>query len=321
MWTRHRDYVEEIGDFRRLASFVGDDPDHGRQHTTWPLGRLVDWKYGMWGAKASIPRFCERNAHLWFDALDDLAAAAISEDGGAQVAILTTRGHRFLFEEVLAWAAAAWGDRGRLSVEITEWADVEAAALERSGFVVASTFDSYTFDLTRAAPEPPPLEAGFALVDMQSHPDYRARRVLRAEAFQGRAELTEAELVRDLDLEAAARRSPTYHPAADVYVLAPDGRLVAGCEALIDARNAAADVERVCTHSAFRRRGFARAAIHACLARLRGMGMTRASIAGYSREALGLYGSLGAGERQTCLVYRQGEEDSAPSGRVRSTAS
>jgi GNAT superfamily N-acetyltransferase len=305
MWTTHRDYAEEIGDFRRLARLLTDDPEHVRRHTTWPIGRLVDWKYGMWGAKPSIPRFCERNAHLWFDALGELAAVAISEEGGTQIAVLTTRGHRFLFEEALAWAVAAWGERGPLSVEITERAEVEAAALARRGFVRASIFHSYAFDLTKPLPEPPPLEAGFALVDMQSHPDYRARRVLRAEAFQGRAGLSDEELDRDLDLEAAWRHSPTYHPAADVYVLAPDARLVAGCEALIDTRNAEADVERVCTHSAFRRRGFARAAIYACLLRLRDLGMTRAAIAGYSPEALGLYGSLGAGAHQTCLVYRQ----------------
>jgi len=305
MRTMHRDYVEDASDFRRLARLLTDDPDHVRAHTTWCLGRLCDWKYGLWGAKPSIPRFCERNAHLWFDALGDLVAAAISEEGGPQVAVLTTRGHRFLFEEVLAWVVWTWGERGTLSIEITQAADVEAAALERRGFGRASTFHAYTFDLTRPLPEAPPLPAGFALLDMASQPDYRARRVLRAEAFEGRADLSEAELARDLELDAAWRESPIYHADTDVYVRAEDGCLVAGCEALIDARNAAADIERICTHSAFRRRGLARAAIHDCLRRLREMGLARAYIAGYSREALALYGSLGAVESRTCLVYRQ----------------
>ncbi|MEN9935293.1 MAG: hypothetical protein RLZZ387_1872 [Chloroflexota bacterium] len=55
--------------------------------------------------------------------------------------------------------------------------------------------------------------------------------------------------------------------------MAPAGRLVAGCEALIDARNLEADIERVCTHSAFRGRGFVRAVIVVCMERLRAIGM------------------------------------------------
>lgn len=304
MRTTHRDYAEEAGDFARLARLLTDDPDHVRAHTTWCLGRLVDWKHGLWGEKPSIPRFCERNAHLWFDGLGDLAAAAISEDGGPQFVVLTTRGRRWLYDEALAWALANWGERGTPTVEVTERATVEAAALERRGLRHASTFHAYTFDLTRPLPPPAPLPDGVAIVDMASDPDWAGRRRLRANAFQGKADPTAEELARDLALDAASRENPIYHAATDVVVRAPDGRLVAGCEALIDARNATADIERVCTHGDFRRRGLARAAIHACLRRLRDMGMTRAYIAGYSPEALALYGSLGAVEQRACWIYR-----------------
>lgn len=43
--------------------------------------------------------------------------------------------------------------------------------------------------------------------------------------------------------------------------MAEDGLLIAGCEALINAHGLEADIERVCTHSDFRQRGFARAVI------------------------------------------------------------
>jgi len=85
--------------------------------------------------------------------------------------------------------------------------------------------------------------------------------------------------------------------------MAEDGRFVAGCEALIDARNGVADIERVCTHSRFRRRGFARAVIQECLDRLRDMGMCRAYMTGYSPEAIALYGSLGAAEESKSFIY------------------
>lgn len=79
MRTTQRDYGDEAGDFRRLAGRLTDDPGHVRDHTTWCLGRLADWRHGLWGDKASTPRFCERNAHLWFDALGDLVAAAAAD--------------------------------------------------------------------------------------------------------------------------------------------------------------------------------------------------------------------------------------------------
>ena len=77
-------------------------------------------------------------------------------------------------------------------------------------------------------------------------------------------------------------------------------------ELKIDAHNCEADVERVCTHSAYRRRGFARAAIQECLYRLQAMGMQRAAIAGYSKAAVALYSSLGAQSEMKCFTYESG---------------
>ena len=69
---------------------------------------------------------------------------------------------------------------------------------------------------------------------------------------------------------------------------------MAGCEALINAAAFEADIERVCTHSDFRQRGFACAVIQECLYRLKDMGIHNACITGYSPQAIALYGSLGA---------------------------
>ena len=63
----------------------------------------------------------------------------------------------------------------------------------------------------------------------------------------------------------------------------------------------------MCTHSAFRQRGFARAVIQECLLRLRQMGLHKAYITGYSRQAIGLYGSLGGAEEMKSFVYESGE--------------
>ena len=138
-----------------------------------------------------------------------------------------------------------------------------------------------------------------------THPDYRAQRILRADAFGGKTIIAEEELRHELLFYNHLHAGPIYHPQTDLCVMAPDGRLVAGCEALIDGRNAEADVERVCTHSSFRRRGFARAVIQECLYRLQELGLRKAYITGYSTEAIALYASLGAGKARQAFIYEK----------------
>lgn len=140
-------------------------------------------------------------------------------------------------------------------------------------------------------------------MDMATHPDFRAQRMLRADAFGGQGSLTEEELRYQLEFYNHSQQGPIYHPQTDLCVMAEDGRFVSGCEALIDARNAIADIERICTHSSFRRRGFARAVIQECLYRLQEMGLRSAYITGYSPAALALYGSLGHTSESTSYVY------------------
>lgn len=306
MRTTHRGYDEAAGDFSRLCRFVVAHNEHVRAYSTWCLGRLVDWKYGLYERKLAVAGFCERNARLWFDGFGDLAAFAISEDGGPEFAIVMAAGYRFLFEEILAWLLEGWADRGpRRSTEITERQTLEAAVLERYGFQRAATMYTRRFDLAAELPPRPPLAPGFTIVDMHAHPDYREQRLLRADAFGGRATLDEAELRHQLEFYNHTHAGPIYHPQCDLCVMAEDGRFVAGCEALIDARNAEADIERVCTRGGFRRRGFARAVIQECLSRLRAIGMRRAYITGYSPEAIALYGSLGAAAEWPSFIYER----------------
>jgi GNAT superfamily N-acetyltransferase len=317
MKTTHRSYAEEAGDFHRLCHFVINNNAQVRARSTWSLGRLVDWKYGLYESKRAVAAFCDKNAHLWFDAFGDLVGFAISENGDAGFAIITLEGYRFLFAEILQWVLGAWSGRGpRFSIEITELQTAEARVLQRHDFVLAGTFYTRRFHLTRPLALSAPLEPSFTIVDMQNHPDYRQQRILRDDAFSGRSAPTEEELRRKQSFYNYSHEGPIYHAECDLCVMAEDGQFVAGCEALIDARNSSADIERVCTHSGFRRRGFARAVIRACLARLREMGMRRAYITGYSPEAIALYGSLGATGASKSFVYElaAGAPTEAPAG-------
>ncbi len=306
MKTTHRNYSEAAGDFNLLCRFMVQDHAYIRAHSTWCLGRMVDWKYGLYESKLSFADFTGQNAHLWFDALGELAGLAIAENGDAEFTIITARGYRFLYKEILQWVLEAWKGRGpRVTTEITALQAAEAAVLERFGFHRRASFYTRHFDLTGELVARFPLEPGFTIVDMATHPDFRAQRTLRANGFHGTTSLSEEEMQLQLKFDNYGHQGPIYHPDTDLCVMAPDGRFVAGCEALIDARNEEADIERVCTHSEFRRRGFARAAIQECLYRLKEMGLRSAYITGYSPAAIALYGSLGAVGETESFVYEQ----------------
>jgi GNAT superfamily N-acetyltransferase len=297
--------METSGDFNRLCRFISEHGDYFRDFSTWSLGRLVDWKYGLYEDKQAVADFCDQNAHLWFDAFGDLIGFVISEGGDASFAILLADGYRFLFEELLAWALDAWSDReGTTQVEVTERQDVEIKALEGAGFQRGTTFYVRRFDLTKAPTTRFPLAEGFTIVDMHTHPDFDGQRRLRDNAFKGEDDVPQEVIDRELEFYNYGQKGPIYHPQVDLCVMAEDGQLASGCEALLDPRNATADIERICTHSDFRRRGLARAVIQACMDRLREMGFRTAYIAGYSPEAIALYGSLGYAGELACFEYR-----------------
>jgi GNAT superfamily N-acetyltransferase len=194
------------------------------------------------------------------------------------------------------------------STEITEYQALEAKVLERNGFYVESEFFARRFDLTGELAPRFPLEPGFVIVDLQSQPDYRAQGLLRANAFQKKNSLTEEEMGNRLWFYNHSHTGPIYHPQADLCIMAEDGRFVAGCEALINAHGLEAEIERVCTHSDFRQRGFARAVIQECLCRLKDLGLANAYITGYSQAAMALYGSLGAVDEVKSFVYEMKQE-------------
>lgn len=180
MRTAHRNYSEEIGDFLRLARFFTEHPADRRQtHTTWCLGRLVDWKYARYENKRAFASFCEENAHLWFDAFGELAGFVVSESGDAGFSILTLDGYRFLYEEMLNWVLEAWKARttkeSHFSTEFTEYQGWEMKTAERYGFHVESQFFTRWFDLTKDLLPRLPLAPGFTIVDMGSHPDVRVK--------------------------------------------------------------------------------------------------------------------------------------------------
>ncbi|MCB0200348.1 MAG: GNAT family N-acetyltransferase [Anaerolineae bacterium] len=305
MKTTHRNYDDEVGDFNLISRFILENNSQIRKHSTWCIGRFVDWKYALWGDKLSTPGFHTQNAHLWLDGFGYLAGFAISENGGHEIAIVTAEGYRFLFEEMLVWAIENWGDRGPgLSIEITSQQLMEVGFLERNGFRREASFFRAHFDLTKELVDRYQLDDGFTIVAMKTDEDYRAQLLLRQNAFAGKTAMSDEEIEHIANISSYGRDNPIYHSGTDLCVVAPNGRYVSGCEALIDTRNLEADIERVCTHSDYRRQGLARVAIQACLYRLKAIGVKQAHITGYSEGAIALYSSLGAGKRTEYWIYQ-----------------
>ena len=308
MQTTHRYYAEESGDFNRLAHFFITTGGAPRSLSTWCLGRVVDWKWALYDSKRAYPAFCNQNAHLWFDGYGELAGFAISEGGESDFHVLTLDGYRFLYEEILEWVLENWKDRipekgPCFSTEITEHQGWEIRMLERHGFRSTHTYYTRRFDLTRELPPRPPLAPGFIIVDLKSHPDYHAQAFLRANAFQKKSSLTDEELNDRLKYFNHSVHGPIYHPDTDLYVMTENGQFVSGAEALINAHCLEADIERICTHSDFRQRGFARAVTLECLHRLQEIGLRNAYITGYSPAAIALYGSMGHADEFRSFIY------------------
>lgn len=294
------------GDFQLLCRFFFENNADVREYSSWCIGRFVDWQYALWGAKQTTPGFWSQNAQLWFDGFGDLAGFAISEEGGLDFAIITTAGFRFLFDDILDWALANWGARGpALSIEVTSHQRLEMECLEANGFRRTASFNRSRFDLQSEKHARFCLDEGYSIVAMSSPADYLNQALLRHNAFVSEREITEDELANRLKITRHAITNPIYHARTDLCLMAPDGTFVSGCEALIDTRNLEADIERVCTHSDYRRRGYARAVIKECLVRLTDMGLKTAYITGYSDAAIRLYSSLGASAHTQYHVYQQ----------------
>ena len=168
-------------------------------------------------------------------------------------------------------------------------------AAAHAAFAFVLTFDDHEIENNWAA--------GTSQPDNEASNDPQRFLQLRANAFQNKERLTDEELNERIKYFNFNMKGPLYHPDTDLYVMTADGCFASGCEALINAHCLEADIERVCTHSDFRKRGLARAVIQECLYRLKAIGIHNAYITGYSPQALALYGSLGAVDEVKALVY------------------
>ena len=304
MFVTNRAFDSARNDFEKMWRFLQQDYAEKQERFVWLFSRLGDWKYGLWNEKKYIPSFFRDHAQLWVDRFDRLLGFVLSEDGGNIFFIFTYPGYDYLYADILDWTIEHWQPRyGTLKTEVHEYQDSALAILESRGFtragVVAITRE---YDLLAKQDEAVSLKPDFRIVDMATNANYHGLAQLYKNAFEGQDEVSEFDLLRF----AYSRESPAYDPALDLSVVTADGVHVSSCVGFYDSGYGFAEIEKICTHSQYRRQGLGEAVVRDCFSRLKQRGITRAYITGYSTEANGLYEKLGPCRHKQWFHYESG---------------
>lgn len=300
MKTTHRAFSYESDDFTRMCRFVADDNRARGGRAIWHLGRMVDWKYGLYNPVKFMPDNFAKEAELWFDAFGDVCGMVLSEDFGSELTLLVRRQWEHLAPEMLVFAKVHWGNRyDALTFSLPEGETAIEAALVNAGFSLQDTLEiTNVFDTARFAEAVLHIPDGFRFESMAENGDYTSHDNMRRNAFQSTCEPELDRLLRDY-----TRRSPIYMPETDFVLIDADGRHVSGCEAFIDRWNGLAEIERVCTIREEWGKGYARQVLTGCLRRLYALGIPRAVLAGSYDKTRHLYGSLGHVDAYNRLSY------------------
>ncbi len=290
MRVYNRPFDEKQNDFEKMWEFLVEDYTDKKERFIWTIGRLGDWKYGCWNERKCFPNFMRKNAQLWFNN-EELIGFVISEYGDREFNVLSKRGYEFLYSEMLKWLKYSWKDReGELSTRAHEYQEYYIQILEEEGFVLKGQDEvSGLYILSDKVKEEISLDSEFSIEDMLVHPDLKGKTLLYNNAWRNKNEVSEFDLLK----YEYNRESPCFNPRFDLSVVNRNGQHVASCVAFIDYKNNYAEIEKVCTHSEYRRRGLAEAVIRECFKRLYIEGIQYAYIGGESTEAKGLYAKLG----------------------------
>ncbi len=106
-----------------------------------------------------------------------------------------------------------------------------------------------------------------------------------------------------------------FRPELSVFARSPDGRIAAYCRGTVNPDNGVCGIDPVCTHPDYRGMGLAKAVVHACFRRQRGLGGRYCYIGSAPEPALStfLYRSLGpVGRTVTCAWSRPAQTMNRP---------
>jgi len=299
-----RPFDANQSDFIKMYRFLQQDYVQKQDRFVWLFSRLGDWYYGLYSEKKYIPTFFPENAQLWIDNLGELLGFVLSEDGSNLFFIFTLPGYENLYSEILEWTIRNWLPRfPTLKTEVHEYQDSALEVLTRHGFhSLGQVAITRQYDAAACAGKTIPLAPGYAIVDMANYPDDAAKVALYKNGFSNTDEVTWL----DIAANTYSHRSPAYDASLDLSVVDTTGKHLSGCVGFVDPQCRVAEIEKICTHSDYRRQGLASAVVCECFRRLAGRSITNAYITGCSNEANSVYEKLGPRKHKRWYHYELG---------------
>ena len=300
----NRPFDASQNDFIKMYHFLQQDYVQKQDRFVWLFSRLGDWHFGLYNEKKYIPTFFSEYAQLWIDNLGELLGFVLSEDGENIFFIFTLQGYEHLYTEILEWTLQNWQARyPTLKTEVHEYQESALAALTRHGFrSLGQVAVTRQYDVAACAAVSMALAPGYSIVDKCIKPDYPAKVALHKNAFSNTDEVTWLDIART----SYSHQSPAYDAYLDLSVVDGQGKHLAGCVGFVDPQYQVAEIEKICTHSDYRRQGLAGAVVCECFRRLAERAIPYAYITGYSNEANRLYEKLGPRKHKRWYHYELG---------------
>lgn len=265
----------------------------------WESGRMNFWRYNVHANKDPLDPFFEDNVHIWRDR-GMVIGLCISEYGGNDLFIEVLPEHLNIYPDIFRWVVNTWAST-REFVDIDVFGDdtKKINHLMAKGFSFLSHFenkriyDLHQIDLGYH------LETGFTIQTFSEFPDCAGKVALVKSAF-GNPNYSEKNLK-------GVIASPDYMEEYDLMVVSPDKQPVAYCVGWHEqAREHCGYIEPVGTHVGYRQRGFAKAVIRECFARMKGNGIQMVEIASNAEPDASnfLYDSLFPQTKKEVHKYR-----------------
>jgi ribosomal protein S18 acetylase RimI-like enzyme len=272
---------QEICDF--LNALANADPC-----AHWESGRMNFWRHGVHADKDPDDAFFSENVHVWRAESGAVVGLFISEYGGDDFFVEVMPEYRDIYPDLFRWIDDHWA-KTRTKIEIDVFSDDEEKIrmLKRYGFRFKCHFENKRFYDLDAIDLDYALEDGFKVQAFSESLNYTSRVDLVRNAFDN-PRYTEEQL-------RGLMSSPDYIDEYNLAVVSPEGRHVAYCVGWHEnAKEAAGYIEPVGTHAAYRRRGFASAAIKECFTRMKANDIRTVEIASRAEPNISnyLYDSL-----------------------------
>ena len=265
----------------------------------WESGRMNFWRYSVHANKDPRDRFFRDNVHVWRADDRGIVGLCISEYGKNDLFIEVLPEYHDIYPDVFRWIESTWAVT-REAIEIEVFGDdrQKIDRLKARGFSFLRHFENKrTYDLEQIDLGYR-LEEGFSIQAFSDSLDYAGRVALVQSAFEN-PHYTERNL-------RGLMASPDYVDEYNLMVISPDRQPVAYCVGWHDrAKEQSGYIEPVGTHAAYRQRGFAKAVIRECFARMKANGIRTVEIASRAEPALAnlLYDSLSPQTRREVHKY------------------